>query len=74
MAQSINNPYEQLIAEPCSRRCPAGPRINSRPGEVLVLGQHTPFGSRGSFCFTGTNPPYCPEFSSNNIGDQRCCL
>lgn len=74
MAQSINNPYEQLIAEPCSRRCPAGPRINSRPGEALVLGQHTPFGSRGSFCFNGLNPPYCPEYSINGIGDKRCCL
>ncbi|XP_015114960.1 phospholipase A1 member A [Diachasma alloeum] len=74
MAESIFGDSKSLTAEPCSRRCPAGPRINSRPGERLIMGQHTPVGSRGSFCLKRTNPPFCPDFSSNGIGDQRCCL
>ena len=72
MAQSING-EKPLIAEPCSRRCPSGPRIAPRPGETLIMGHDTPSGSRGSFCLNMYDPPYCPKFN-NGQGDHRCCV
>ncbi|XP_076176043.1 phospholipase A1 [Ptiloglossa arizonensis] len=73
MAQSIDNGGLESMAEPCSRRCPSGPRIALRAGEYVPMGQHTPLGTRGSFCFTGKRPPYCPKYG-NGRGDPRCCL
>ncbi|XP_034945415.1 phospholipase A1 member A-like [Chelonus insularis] len=73
MAQSIDG-QQTLVAEPCSRRCPSGPRINTRTGQDLIVGQHTPSGSRGSFCLTSHKPPYCPQNSENGKGDPRCCI
>ena len=72
MAQSVDGGKE-LVAEPCSRRCPSGPRIAPRSGEVMLMGQQTPAGSRGSFCLTMYDPPYCPKFNDGR-GDERCCL
>ncbi|XP_001607221.2 phospholipase A1 [Nasonia vitripennis] len=72
MAQSVDGVHD-MIAEPCSRRCPSGPRIAPRSGEVLLMGQHTPSGSKGSFCLTSYDPPYCPKFY-NGRGDDRCCI
>ncbi|XP_034171023.2 phospholipase A1 [Osmia lignaria lignaria] len=73
MAQSIDNGGKQPMAEPCSRRCPSGPRIAPRAGEYVPMGQHTPLGTRGSFCFTSKHPPYCPKYG-NGRGDERCCV
>lgn len=73
MAQSVDGGSNELVAEPCSRRCPSGPRIAPRSGEVLRMGQHTPSGSRGSFCLTSYDPPYCPKYNDGR-GDERCCL
>ncbi|XP_031834606.1 phospholipase A1 [Nomia melanderi] len=73
MAESIDNNGRESMAVPCSRRCPSGPRIESRPGEYVTMGQHTPVGVRGSFCFTGKHPPYCPKYGDGR-GDERCCL
>ncbi|XP_015595731.1 phospholipase A1 member A-like [Cephus cinctus] len=72
MAHSIDGGND-MMAEPCSRRCPSGPRISSRAGEVLIMGQHTPNGARGSFCLTSYDPPYCPKYLKNR-GDKRCCV
>ncbi|KAK0160642.1 hypothetical protein PV328_008029 [Microctonus aethiopoides] len=73
MAQSIDGD-EELIAEPCSRRCPSGPRISTRAGEMLLVGQHVPNDAKGSFCLVHNNPPYCPKYSINGKGDERCCM
>ncbi|KOC62970.1 Phospholipase A1 member A [Habropoda laboriosa] len=73
MAQSIDNGGLESMAEPCSRRCPSGPRIAPRAGEYVAMGQHTPTGTRGSFCFTNKHPPYCPKYG-NGRGDVRCCV
>ncbi|XP_012272394.1 phospholipase A1 [Orussus abietinus] len=72
MAQSIDG-GKDMVADACSRRCPSGPRITQRTNEVLIMGQHTPSGSRGSFCLTGYDPPYCPKYNRGR-GDERCCL
>ncbi|XP_066593763.1 phospholipase A1 VesT1.02 [Prorops nasuta] len=72
MAQSIDD-AGMTLAEPCSRRCPSGPRIGQRAGVYITMGQHTPEDTRGSFCFNEQKPPYCPEFW-NGKGDSRCCL
>ncbi|XP_014212403.1 lipase member H [Copidosoma floridanum] len=71
MAQSVNGGRD-LVAEECSRRCPAGPRIAARLGDTLVIGQNTPMGTRGSFCLTSKEPPYCPKYN-NGRGDDKCC-
>lgn len=71
MAHSVDG-SSPLIAEPCSRRCPSGPRITPRAGEVLVMGQHTPSEARGSFCLTNPDPPYCSKYHAR--GDERCCV
>ncbi|KAH0561714.1 phospholipase A1 member A [Cotesia glomerata] len=73
MAQSIDGD-RPLVAEPCSRRCPSGPRITVRQGQDLLVGQHTPSGSKGSFCLTSYDPPYCPKYSKDGRGDARCCM
>ncbi|XP_076760916.1 phospholipase A1 [Xylocopa sonorina] len=73
MAQSIDGDDHESMAEPCSRRCPSGPRIAPRAGEYVAMGQHTPVGTRGSFCFTSKHPPYCPKYR-NGRGDDRCCV
>ena len=73
MAQSIDDRGRKLIAEPCSRRCPSGPRISQRAGEYLIMGQHTPSGTKGSFCLTSSDPPYCPKYLDGH-GDPKCCL
>ncbi|XP_046737590.1 phospholipase A1 member A-like [Diprion similis] len=72
MAHSIDGDTE-LMAEPCSRRCPAGPRIAQRSGNALIMGQHTPKNVRGSFCLSSVNPPYCPR-NGHVRGDERCCV
>ncbi|XP_018372508.1 PREDICTED: phospholipase A1-like [Trachymyrmex cornetzi] len=71
MAQSVDD--ANLIAESCSRRCPSGPRIAARAGEYTTMGQYTPSDARGSFCFTHSDPPYCPKYW-NGHGDERCCI
>lgn len=73
MAESIDNGGQNSMAEPCTRRCPSGPRIALRAGEYVTMGQHTPVGTRGSFCFTSKYPPYCPKYR-NGRGDERCCV
>lgn len=73
MAQSVDDGGASLMAESCSRRCPAGPRIPGRAGEYVMMGQHTPVNSRGSFCYSKPEPPYCPRYW-NGHGDERCCL
>ena len=81
MAESIDGPKNKYsnqlsLAEPCTRRCPSGPRITPRPGDRVVMGQHTPGDTRGSFCYTSSDPPYCPKYypQGANRGDVRCCL
>lgn len=73
MAQSIEDDGASMMAEPCSRRCPSGPRIAARTGEYVTMGQHTPVNTRGSFCFNEINPPYCPKYWKGR-GDKRCCV
>ncbi|KAK2579140.1 hypothetical protein KPH14_001310 [Odynerus spinipes] len=73
MAQSIDNGGLSSMAEPCSRRCPSGPKIAQRAGVYVSMGQHTPDDARGSFCFNSRVPPYCPMYH-NGLGDDRCCL
>ncbi|XP_072744224.1 phospholipase A1 [Anoplolepis gracilipes] len=73
MAQSIDNGGASMMAESCSRRCPSGPRIAARAGEYVTMGQHTPANTRGSFCFSDINPPYCPKYWQGR-GDERCCV
>lgn len=72
MAQSIDG-GNNLYAESCSRRCPTGMRLGHKSGQLLLMGQHTPTGSRGSFCLTSRDPPHCPKYN-NGHGDNRCCL
>lgn len=73
MAQSVDDNGVSLIAESCSRRCPSGPRISVSAGEYVKMGQHTPTNTRGSFCFSNPDPPYCPTYW-NGHGDERCCI
>lgn len=73
MAQSIDNGGADMIAESCSRRCPSGPRILGAVGQHTTMGQHTPADTRGSFCLSQFNPPYCPRYW-NGHGDKRCCI
>lgn len=74
MAQSVDGGDKKMMAEACSRRCPSGPRISARAGQVLLIGQHTPHSSRGSFCYTSYDPPYCPKYDRDGRGDDKCCL
>lgn len=41
MAESLN-PQMAKRAEPCSRRCPTGPRPGHRIGIPVMMGQFTP--------------------------------
>lgn len=41
MAESLI-PHLQKRAEPCSRRCPSGPRPGNRIGIPVMMGQSTP--------------------------------
>lgn len=41
MAESIDEGMAKS-AEPCSRRCPTGPRPGHRLGIPITMGQHTP--------------------------------
>ncbi|XP_019864600.1 phospholipase A1-like [Aethina tumida] len=73
MAESIH-PGRARRAEPCSRRCPSGPRPGIRVGHPIMMGQYTPLYASGSYCVhDGDYPPYCPKFVGD-IGDKRCCL
>ncbi|XP_011873983.1 PREDICTED: phospholipase A1 [Vollenhovia emeryi] len=73
MAQSVDDGGAAMIAESCSRRCQSDSRIASKAGEYVMMGQYTPMGTRGSFCFSNSNPPYCPRHW-NGHGDERCCI
>lgn len=41
MAESLD-PFLARRAEPCSRRCPTGPRPGHRIGVPVIMGQFTP--------------------------------
>ncbi|XP_046744912.1 phospholipase A1-like [Diprion similis] len=71
MADSIDS-LSQLYSEPCSGRCPPSRRIGPRGSNSLVIGHHTPETTRGTFCVTTDDFPYCPK-SDNDRGDKRCC-
>ncbi|KAJ8968058.1 hypothetical protein NQ314_002497 [Rhamnusium bicolor] len=72
MAESL---YPQMSkkAEPCSRRCPSGPRPGNRVGLPVFMGQSTPLTASGSYCVHDKYPPFCPT-KQGEIGDKRCCL
>ncbi|CAH1995320.1 unnamed protein product [Acanthoscelides obtectus] len=72
MAESL---FPELTkkAEPCSRRCPSGPRPGNRMGIPVIMGQGTPLSASGSFCYQDKYPPFCPT-KQGGIGDKRCCL
>lgn len=72
MAESL---FPTMIkkAEPCSRRCPTGPRPGTRVGLPLEMGHGTPLSATGSYCIQNKHPPYCPTHEGA-IGDNRCCL
>ncbi|XP_065173305.1 phospholipase A1-like [Atheta coriaria] len=72
MAESLH-PSLARRAEPCSRRCPTGPRPGHRIGIPILLGQFTPLKVSGSYCVFTPDPPYCPQ-KPGDIGDVRCCL
>ncbi|KAL3269415.1 hypothetical protein HHI36_008485 [Cryptolaemus montrouzieri] len=72
MAESIF-PHLARKAEPCSRRCPSGPRPGHRIGIPIHMGQLTPLTATGSYCIRESYPPYCPT-ESGGFGDPRCCL
>ncbi|XP_023024635.1 phospholipase A1 VesT1.02 [Leptinotarsa decemlineata] len=72
MAESLF-PEIAKVAEPCSRRCPAGPRPVNRVGAPVLMGQSTPLSASGSYCFQNKYPPFCPK-QQGGIGDNRCCL
>ncbi|CAH1279495.1 unnamed protein product [Diabrotica balteata] len=72
MAESLF-PEMAKKAEPCSRRCPSGPRPGLRVGIPVEMGHGTPLSATGSYCLHDKYPPFCPR-SRNLIGDNRCCL
>ncbi|XP_044755241.1 phospholipase A1 VesT1.02-like [Coccinella septempunctata] len=72
MAESIF-PHLAKKAEPCSRRCPSGPRPGHRIGIPIYMGQQTPLSSSGSYCIRDERPPFCPT-EAGGFGDPRCCL
>ncbi|XP_076250878.1 lipase member H-like [Rhynchophorus ferrugineus] len=73
MAESLV-PHMRKRAEPCSRRCPSGPRPGlGRIGIPVFMGQDTPLTASGSFCVYDNYTPYCPK-KAGDIGDVRCCL
>ncbi|KAK9702891.1 Lipase [Popillia japonica] len=72
MAESLN-PQMAKRAEPCSRRCPTGPRPGHRIGIPVMMGQFTPLATTGSYCMYDKNPPFCP-LEPGAPGDKRCCL
>ncbi|CRL03996.1 CLUMA_CG017114, isoform A, partial [Clunio marinus] len=87
LAQSVFDSSE-MIAEPCLRKCPSGVNLvpnTSKPGRIpksrygfalnygIPMGHSTPKSASGSFCFKGSDPPFCPKHA-NDIGDKRCCL
>ncbi|KAF2883416.1 hypothetical protein ILUMI_22750 [Ignelater luminosus] len=72
LAESINTQIAKK-AEPCSRRCPTGPRPGHRMGIPLLMGQFTPLTSTGSYCINDDHPPFCPRYTGGP-GDRRCCI
>ncbi|CAG9864877.1 unnamed protein product [Phyllotreta striolata] len=72
MAESLF-PSLTKKAEPCSRRCPAGPRPGTRVGMPLEMGHGTPLFASGSYCIHDKYPPFCPAHDGA-LGDNRCCL
>ncbi|XP_048507671.1 phospholipase A1-like [Athalia rosae] len=72
MADSIDGRSE-LFAEACSGRCPPTRKIGPRSSNSLVIGHHTPVTTRGSFCVTTVDSPYCPK-NAYDRGDERCCV
>ncbi|XP_017771747.1 PREDICTED: phospholipase A1 member A-like [Nicrophorus vespilloides] len=72
MAESLH-PELARKAEPCSRRCPTGPRPGHRIGIPALLGQNTPLTTSGSYCVYTDEQPYCPK-TPEGPGDPRCCL
>ncbi|XP_030755491.1 lipase member H-like [Sitophilus oryzae] len=73
MAESLV-PQMRKRAEPCSRRCPSGPRPGlGRIGIPIIMGQDTPLTATGSYCVYDNYTPYCPR-KAGDIGDVRCCL
>lgn len=82
MAQSIFAGGD-VLAEPCSRRCPTNVALNSiRQAKVrrgfaigysIPMGQKTPNSASGSYCIRDSTPPFCPS-KPGGMGDTRCCM
>ncbi|XP_046426532.1 phospholipase A1 member A-like [Neodiprion fabricii] len=71
MADSLDGRSE-LYTEPCSARCPPLRRIGPRGKNSLVIGHNMPDKTRGTYCVSTDDFPYCPK-SDNDRGDERCC-
>jgi phospholipase A1 protein A len=72
LAESLFSDFVKK-AEPCSRRCPTGPRPGHRIGIPIPMGQSTPLTASGSYCVHDNYPPFCPT-KAGGVGDKRCCL